>query len=66
MNLSNLKDETLLSFYENIRRQVDADRFAKYRVTGQSVRDYSGRLREEMDRRRLNFTPIEWPPASAD
>ena len=66
MNLSNLKDESLLAFYDNVRRQVDADKVAKYRLTGQSVKDYSQRLREEMDRRRLNFTPIEWPPASAD
>jgi hypothetical protein len=61
MDFSNSKDESLLSFYENVRRQVDADKFAKYRFTGQSVKDYSERLREEMDRRRLKFTPIEWP-----
>ena len=61
MNLSNLKDETLLSFYENVRRQVEAEKFAKYRFTGKSVKEYAEQLREEMDRRRLKFTPIEWP-----
>jgi hypothetical protein len=61
MDFQNLKDESLLSFYENVRLQVDADKFARYRFTGQSVKDYSERLREEMDRWRLTFTPIEWP-----
>jgi hypothetical protein len=27
----------------------------------QSVKEYAERLREEMDRRQLNFTRIEWP-----
>jgi hypothetical protein len=56
------RDESLLIFYESVRRQVDADRYERYRFTGKSVKEYAERLREEMNRRRLRFTPIEWPP----
>jgi hypothetical protein len=59
MNLA--KDESLLAFYESVRRQVEADRHAKYRFAGKSAKEYAERLREEIDRRRLRFTPIEWP-----
>jgi hypothetical protein len=62
MNLSNTKDETLILYYESVRRQVQADMQAggRYRFMGESVKQYADRLREEMDRRRLNFTPIDW------
>jgi hypothetical protein len=62
MNLSNTKDESLIVYYENVRRQVQADMKAggRYRFMGESVKQYADRLREEMDRRRLNFTPIDW------
>ena len=61
-DLSGSRDETLLVFYENIRAQVEADHQAgaRYRLIGGSVKQYAGRLREEMDRRRLQFTPIDW------
>ena len=32
----------------------------RYRFVGESARQYAERLREEMDRRRLKFTPIDW------
>jgi hypothetical protein len=63
MNFSRTKDERLLAFYENIRYQVDLDRRAggRYRLAGEGVKQYADRLREEMDRRQLRFTPIDWP-----
>jgi hypothetical protein len=63
MNLSQSKDERLLTFYENIKRQVDLDKQAggRYRFAGDGVKQYAEKLREEMDRRRLRFTPIDWP-----
>jgi hypothetical protein len=62
MNLSNTKDETLILYYESVRRQVQADMQAdeRYRFMGESVKQYADRLREEMNRRRLRFTPIDW------
>jgi hypothetical protein len=61
-NFSASKDESLLSFYENVREQVESDKRAggRYRLAGGSVKDYADRLREEMDRRRLRFSPIQW------
>ena len=63
VNFSQTKDERLLAFYENIQRQVDLDKRAggRYRFAGDGVKQYAERLREEMDRRRLRFTPIDWP-----
>jgi hypothetical protein len=61
-DLSKSSDESLLVFYENVRRQVDADikSGGTYRFIGESVKQYADRLGEEMDRRRLRFTPIDW------
>ena len=63
MNYSNSKDERLLSYYDDVRRQVELDDLSggRYRLAGDGVKQYAERLREEMDRRRLQFTPIEWP-----
>jgi hypothetical protein len=63
MDFSSSKDERLLLFYENVRRQVELDNRSggRYRFAGNGVRQYADKLREEMDRRRLRFTPIEWP-----
>ena len=62
MNFSDAKDDSLLVFYESVRRQVEADANSggRYRFLGESARQYAERLREEMDRRRLKFTPIDW------
>jgi hypothetical protein len=61
-DLSKSSNESLLVFYENVRRQVDADikSGGRYRFIGESVKQYADRLGEEMDRRRLRFTPIDW------
>jgi hypothetical protein len=63
MNFLQSKDERLLAFYENVRRQVELDNRSggRYRLAGDGVKQYAERLREEMDRRRLRFTPIDWP-----
>jgi hypothetical protein len=60
VDFSNSKDERLLSFYENIRSQFEAERYLKHRFTTGSVRQYAERLREEMDRRRLIYAAIKW------
>ena len=63
MNFSQTKADRLLAFYEGVRRQVDLDRQAsgRYRLAGDGVKQYAEKLREEMERRRLRFVPIEWP-----
>jgi hypothetical protein len=63
MNFLQSKDERLLAFYENVRRQVELDNRSggRYRLAGDGVKQYAERLREEMDRRQLRFTPIDWP-----
>jgi hypothetical protein len=62
MNFDNTKDENLVVYYESVRQQVVADIRAggRYRLIGDSVKQYAERLREEMDRRGLRFTPIDW------
>jgi len=63
MNFSRSKDESLLAFYENIRRQVEADDLqagGRYRFAGDGVKQYADQLKEEMDRRRLRYNRIDW------
>jgi hypothetical protein len=60
MNYSQMKDERLLAFYEHVRQQVALDARSHYRFAGDGVRAYAEKLRE-MDKRRLSFTPIDWP-----
>ncbi len=62
MNFSQMKDERIVAFYENVRQQVELDKSAggKYRFMGESVKQYAERLREEMDRRRLGYSRIDW------
>jgi hypothetical protein len=62
MNFSTARDETLIAFYESVRRQVQADVQVggRHRLVGASTKKYADTLREEMDRRRLRFTPIDW------
>jgi hypothetical protein len=62
MDLSQSKDERLLEFYENVRRQVELDIQAggRYRLAGEGVKKYAERLCEEMDRRNLRYDLIDW------
>jgi hypothetical protein len=66
VKFSEARDESLLHFYESVRRQVEADTQSggRYRFIGVNAKQYADRLREEMDRRRLLFTPIDWNHAS--
>jgi hypothetical protein len=63
MNFPNISDESLLAYYESVRRQVAADtKFGgRRRLVGDAVKKYVECLTMEMDRRRLDFKPIVWP-----
>lgn len=62
MSFVQSKDARLLAFYENVRGQVELDKRSggRYRFAGAGVKQYAERLREEIERRRLRFTPIDW------
>jgi hypothetical protein len=53
----------VLILYESIRKQVAADirSGVPERLMGGTARQRVEQLREEMDRRRMRFTPIDWP-----
>lgn len=57
-----LTDESVLRLYESIRRQVDADKALgdKYRLVGLAAKERAERLREELLRRGVKFSPIAW------
>jgi hypothetical protein len=52
----------LLAFYENVRGQVEIDKRSggRYRLADDGVKQYAEKLREEIERRRLRLTPIDW------
>jgi len=62
MGIEVLTDESVLTLYENIRRQVSADiRLGdRYRLLGETAKQQELRLRQEMDRRGLRVTAIHW------
>jgi hypothetical protein len=57
-----LSDESLRNLYESVREQVSADirLGGKHRLMRKTAKDYAERLREEIDRRRLEVNPISW------
>jgi len=63
MKLLDLSDASLLAYYESVRRQIAADNRlgGRHRFAGAGVKQYADRLKDEMDRRRLPFKPIDWP-----
>jgi len=62
MEFLQLSDESILRFYDNIRIQVEADRGLRYKLmASETVKQRATALREEITRRRLRHTPIEWP-----
>jgi hypothetical protein len=63
MNLLDLTDESLLAYYESIRRQVMADHRlgGRYRLVGTAAKQYAERIRDEMNRRQMSYEPIQWP-----
>ena len=62
MSLEKLSDESVIDYYEGIRKQAEADRSHKHHFTASpSVRDRAEKLREEMIKRKLQHSPIKWP-----
>jgi hypothetical protein len=61
-NLQELSDEGILLLYDNIREQASADIRARsrHRLLGETAKKQAERLREELDRRRLDYSPIVW------
>lgn len=66
MSLSGLCDESLLRYYESVRKEVEADRDLMRRghthffANSDGVKKYAAGLRQELERRRLRFPPILW------
>jgi len=57
-----MPDERLAIFYENIRKQADADREHKHHfINSPTIRQYAERLRGEMIKRKLYHSSIDWP-----
>ncbi len=64
MSLEKLSDDSVTLYYENIRQQAEADQAHKYHFTANAtVRERAEKLREEMIRRKLQHSPIDWPSA---
>ena len=61
MSASDLSDESLLRYYDSIRKQVEADRGNKHKfMTGDAIKTYAESLRLELYKRRLPHAPIDW------
>jgi hypothetical protein len=66
MSLLTLADESLLRFYESIRKEVEADRHSVRRgynhcfANSDGIKRYAASLRQEIERRRLSVSPILW------
>ncbi|MBR1187266.1 hypothetical protein [Bradyrhizobium sp. AUGA SZCCT0160] len=62
MSFERISDESIAHYYESIRQQADADRKHKEHFTASPrVRERADKLREEMIKRRLQHSPINWP-----
>jgi hypothetical protein len=61
-DLNMLTDETLVQFYEQIRDQVAADARSggRYRFMGLAAKERANMLLDELRRRRLVVSPIDW------
>ena len=56
-----MSDESLLRYYDSIRKKVEADRDSKHKlVAGDTIKEYAESLRLELYKRQLRFTEIEW------
>ena len=62
MKFASSTDESLLAYYESVRKQVVADirLGGRHRLVGDNVRHYADELAGEMRRRDMSFMPIEW------
>jgi hypothetical protein len=62
VGFSQFKDESILRLYDNIRFQVEAESGLRYKfMSSETVKQRASALHEEITRRRLQHTPIEWP-----
>ena len=60
MSASDLSDESLLRYYDAIRKQVEADRDSKHKlVGGDAIKEYAESFRLELHKRRLPYTAID-------
>jgi hypothetical protein len=50
MKFSQMRDEHLLAFYENVRQQVALNAGSRYCFVGDNCRAYADKLREESRR----------------
>jgi hypothetical protein len=62
VKFSELSNESLLAYYESIRRQVAADVQLRreYRLVSDTTRRFAADLQKEMEARKLHFIPINW------
>jgi len=61
MSVERMPDGRLTHSYENIRKQVEANRVHKHQfMANPTVRQYADQLRSEMIKRRLRHSPSEW------
>ena len=61
VSASDLSDESLLRYYDNIRKQVEADRGNKHKfMTSDTIKAYAESLRLELYERQLSHAPIDW------
>ena len=62
MAIANLSDDSVLTLYNSLREQALADvrTGSRYRFLGASARQQAQRLEEELERRWLPYTPIDW------
>lgn len=57
----NLSDHFIIRMYENIRDEARADVTSGVRLLGEPARERAERLKQEIERRGLFCTPIDWP-----
>lgn len=62
VKFSEQSDESLLAYYESVRRQVAADVQLRreYRLVSDTTRRFAAGLQKEMELRKLSFVPIDW------
>jgi hypothetical protein len=58
-SLQKLSDEAIVLLYDGIREHASVD-IRRHRLLGQTAKQQAERLREELDRRRLKYSPIVW------
>jgi hypothetical protein len=61
MSLDKLSDDYVLRLYDSIRSEVARDDRVPQPLMGTMARQRAEQLREELERRRLRFTAINWP-----